>query len=138
MSDGKKSCLGFAALVLGLGLAIVSILAGGVGQLVTALGGNSLGLNIKSGLIAGLVIFGILFFVAIYFFIRIKDYSWFPAIAAGIYAVVPDIIQGPQDDFIVMLGGVILSVIWEIFENRHERKMAAREDRPEPPPELPG
>lgn len=137
MSDGKKSCLGFAALILGLGLAVVSILAGGVGELVTLATGNSFGLNLKSGLIAGLVIFGVLFIVAIYFFIRIKDYSWFPAIAGGIYAVLPDIIQGPQDDFIVMLAGLILSIIWEIFENRHERKLAAREDRPEPPPETP-
>ena len=38
MSDSKESCIGFAALVLGLGLAIVSVLVGGVGALIELMG----------------------------------------------------------------------------------------------------
>jgi hypothetical protein len=52
------------------------------------------------------------FAISIYWFLKIRDYSWFPAIAAGIYTIVPDLILGPEDDILVLiLGGVISGLL---------------------------
>ena len=122
MSDSKKSCLGFAALILGLGLAVVSLLAGGIGELVTFLGGDSLGVNLKSGGIVAGVMFGLLFLSAIYFFISLRDWSWLPAIAGGVYAVLPDLILGPEDDVIAMAAGVGISGLLSYLQSRRDKK----------------
>lgn len=122
MSDGKKSCLGFAALILGLGLAVVSLLAGGIGQVVVFLGGDSLGINLKSGLIAAVIVFALLFISAMYFFISIRDWAWLPAIAGGVYAVLPDLILGPEDDIVAMLAGVGISGLLSYLDYRRGKK----------------
>ena len=49
MSDGRKSCLGFGFLILALTLAGFSVLAGGIGSLVSGVGGNPSGLILKPG-----------------------------------------------------------------------------------------
>jgi len=134
MKDSTKSCLGFTALILGLGLAVVSLLAGGVGQLVTFLGGDSLGINFKTGLIGASVVFGLLFLSALYFFISIRDWAWIPAILGGVYAILPDLIFGPEDDLLALLLGVVLSGALNIMQNRRAQSKAV--SRPELPPEL--
>lgn len=122
MSDGRKSCLGFGALILGLGLAVVSLLAGGIGEIVTYLGGDSLGINLKTGLIVAAVLFALLFLSAMYFFISIKDWAWLPAIAGGVYAVLPDLILGPEDDIVAMIAGVGISGFLSYLDYRRGKK----------------
>ncbi|MFN2145461.1 MAG: hypothetical protein ACK2T7_08905 [Anaerolineales bacterium] len=127
MSNGKKSCLGFTALILGLGLAVVSLVAGGIGQLVTFLGGDSLGINLKTGSIAAMVVFALLFISAIYFFVSIKDWAWLPAIAGGVYAVLPDLILGPEDDVVAMIAGVGISGLLSYLDYRRGKKLEISE-----------
>jgi hypothetical protein len=122
MSDSKKSCLGFTALILGLGLAVVSLVAGGIGEIVTFFGGDSLGINLKSSAIAAGIVFGLLFISAIYFFLSIRDWAWLPAIAGGVYAVLPDLILGPEDDVIAMAAGVGVSGLLSYLQYRREKK----------------
>lgn len=133
MKDSTKSCFGFTALILALGLAFVSLLLGGVGELVTQLGGNSLGITFRTGLIGAFVVFGLLFLTALYFFISIRDWSWIPAILGGVYAILPDLIIGPQDDLAAMVLGVVVSGGLNYFMNR--RGIPTTSDRPELPPE---
>jgi hypothetical protein len=133
MSDTQKSCIGFGALILGLGLAAVSLVAGGLGELVTYLGGDSLGINFRTGLIAGGVIFSLLFLTAVYFFIKVRDWSWFPAIISGVYTILPDVIPGPEDDVAAMILGIALSAGLSFFKTRYERRKAV--ERPELPPD---
>jgi hypothetical protein len=135
MSDGWKTCFGFGFLILGLGLAAVSLLAGGIGQLVTFLGGDSLGIDFRLGLYIAAGVFGLLFLASIGFFISIRNWSWLPAIAGGIYAVVPDLILGPEDDAAALIVGVAASGLLAYLKNRREQKF--RLSRPESPPELP-
>ncbi|MBN2045234.1 MAG: hypothetical protein JW757_09460 [Anaerolineales bacterium] len=122
MSDSKKSCLGFTALILGLGLAVVSLVAGGIGELVRFLGGDSLGINLKNGAIIAGIVFGLLFLTAVYFFISIRDWSWLPAIAGGVYAVLPDLVLGPEDDVLAMVAGVGISGLLSYFQYRRDKK----------------
>jgi len=133
MKDSTKSCLGFSALILALGLASVSLLVGGVGELVTQFGGNSLGINFRTGLIGAFVVFGLLFLTALYFFISVRDWSWIPAILGGVYAILPDIVLGPQDDVAALTLGVVASAVLNYFMNRRGQPKPA--DRPELPPE---
>ncbi len=134
MSDGQKSCAGFAALFLGMGLAVLSLTAAGVSELIRFFSGNSLGIDLRTGLIIGGVLFALCFLTAIYFFISVRDWSWFPAIISGVYAVLPDLIPGPEDDILAIVFGVVLSVILSFLKSRVDRKMAA--SRPEQPPNL--
>ncbi len=127
MSDGKKSCLGFTALILGLGLAAVSLLVGGIGQLVLFLGGDSLGINLKTGLIAAVVVFALLFISAIYFFVSIKEWAWLPAIAGGVYAILPDLVLGPEDDVLAMIAGVGISGLLSYLDYRRGKKVEITE-----------
>jgi formate hydrogenlyase subunit 3/multisubunit Na+/H+ antiporter MnhD subunit len=136
MSDSRKSCLGFAALILGLVLAGLSLVAGGIGEMVILLGGETL-FNFRLGLIAAIVLFSLLFLMAVYFFISIRDWSWLPAIAGGVYAVAPDIIFGPQDDLLALIGGVVVSVLLSWIDNRRDRRSADPSQRAELPPDLP-
>lgn len=101
MRDGTRACLGFVFLLAALFLAVVFGIAGWV------IGGDA-----GSGLIAALVTFGIFAILAAYMFISIKDYAWVPAVLAGIYAILPDLIFGPVDDAVVLLAGVVLSAIF--------------------------
>jgi hypothetical protein len=112
VSDGKKTCLGFVSLAIAMGLSILTLVMGGFGSLVKKLGGQFLGLDLRVGTILALSIFAFFFVIAIYFFVRVKDYSWLPAIVAGLYAIVPDLILGPEDDIgVLVLGGVISGVL---------------------------
>lgn len=136
MSDSRKSCFGFAALILGLVLAGLSLVAGGIGELVILLGGETL-FNFRIGLIAAIILFTLLFVMAVYFFISIRDWSWLPAIAGGVYAIAPDIIFGPQDDLLALIGGVVISVLLSWIDYRRDRRRASPSPRAELPPDLP-
>lgn len=134
MSDGRKSCLGFGFLILGLLMAAGSLLVGGLGQLVEYLGGNALGINLRTGFYLAIGIFVVLFIAAIYFFVSIRNWAWLPAIAGGVYAVLPDLILGPEDDALAMVGGVVLSGLLSYLRGRVEQKVSP--GRPEEPPKL--
>lgn len=129
MSDGKKSCLGFVFLIGALALAVLALIAGGIGEVVNYLGGNSFGVGIRSGLILGVGAFIFFFVVAVYLFVTIRNFSWFPAIAAGVYAVLPDLIIGPEDDIVVLiLGGLISGLLaWRQTRGAEGKKLDAGE-----------
>jgi len=135
MSDGRKTCFGFAFLILGLALAVISILAGGIGEMVTFFGGNSLGIDFKLGLYIAIGVFVVLFLASIAFFISIRNWSWLPAIAGGVYAVVPDLILGPEDDVVAMAAGVLVSGALAYLKSRSEQNQTIA--RPESPPPAP-
>ena len=112
MSDGRKSCLGFIFLIASLSLAIFALIAGGIGELINRLGGETFGLDLTSGAFVGAVAFVLFLILAVYMFFTIRNFAWFPAIAAGIYTVLPDIFLGPVDDVVVLiLGGVISGLL---------------------------
>ena len=132
MSDGWKTCFGFSFLILGLVLALLSVMAGGLGEWVESLGGNAWGIDLDLGVKVAAGVFIILFVAAIVFFASIREWTWLPAIAGGIYAVVPDLIFGPEDDALAILAGVLASGILAQLKSRRERKMA--QVRFDPPP----
>ena len=134
MSDGWKTCFGFGFLILGLALAAISLLAGGIGELVTFFGGDAMGISLRTGFYISVGIFVVLFLAAIGFFVSIRNWTWLPAIAGGIYAVVPDLILGPEDDAIAMITGVLASGLLAYLKSRHEQKPTQVRD--EAPPKL--
>jgi len=136
MSDGWKTCFGFSFLILGLVLALFSVLAGGLGEWVESLGGDAWGIDLDLGLKIAIGVFVVLFVAAIAFFISIREWTWLPAIAGGVYAVVPDLIIGPEDDALAILVGVLASGILAQLKSRRERKMD--EARSVLPPSDPG
>ncbi|HSG24572.1 MAG TPA: hypothetical protein VLA32_00525 [Anaerolineales bacterium] len=136
MSDGWKTCFGFSFLILGLVLALLSVLAGGLGQLVESLGGNAWGIDLGLGVKIAAGVFVILFVAAIAFFVSIRNWAWFPAIAGGVYAVLPDLILGPEDDALAILAGVLASGVLTRLKSRREKKMD--QARLESPPSDPG
>ena len=135
MSDGWKTCFGFGFLILGLTLAVISLLAGGIGELVTFFGGDAMGISLRTGFYIAVGVFVVLFLAAIGFFISIRNWTWLPAIAGGIYAVVPDLILGPEDDAAAILTGVLASGVLAYLKSRHEQNQA--QTRGEVPPRLP-
>lgn len=132
MSDGRKSCLGFVFLILGLGLAVLSLVAGGVGELVKVFGIESI-FDFKTGLYLAIGVFVVLFVAAMVMFISIRDWTWLPAIFGGVYTILPDLILGPEDDIVALVTGVVLSGLLNYVTN----KRAVGRSRPEelgPPP----
>ncbi|MEJ2757709.1 MAG: hypothetical protein P8046_04425 [Anaerolineales bacterium] len=121
-------------MILGLLLAGASLFVGGIGQLVEALGGNAAGINFRTGFYIAIGIFVVLFAASIYFFVSIRDWAWLPAIAGGIYAIVPDLILGPEDDALVLVAGVVLSGLLSWVRGRRGQKSGL--SQPEDPPDL--
>ncbi len=109
MSDGKKTCLGFAFLITALVLGGLILFAGGLGSIFEFLGIDFFGLDLKSGAIISLIVFTVFSILAGVSFFTIKNWSWMPAILGGVYAVMPDLIAGPADDAVAVLLGVIVS-----------------------------
>jgi hypothetical protein len=124
MSDSQRSCIGFLALIAALGFAVLALLAGGVGSLVESFGGDAFGVDVRSGTIMGIGIFIFFFAISVYMFFTIRDLSWLPAILAGAYTILPDIILGPEDDILILiLGGAISG-----FMAYKKNKLAQEED----------
>ena len=109
MSDTRKTCLGFIFLIAAVGIAILSLVLGGVGSAVERLGGSLFGLNLETGATVGLVAFAVSALLAVYMFFQVKNLSWLPIIISGIYAILPDILPGPADDAAALIVGAILS-----------------------------
>lgn len=129
MNDGRKTCLGFAFLIMGLILAVVSVLVGGVGEMVKWFGGESQ-INFQIGLYVAIAIFAILFIAAFVMFVSVKDWAWLPAILGGVYAILPDLIAGPTDDLGAVIFGAVISVALNYFTEQR-RKQSAGPIRPE-------
>jgi len=106
MKDSHRSCLGFIFILLALGL--------GIGAAV----GGWMGADFRAGIILGIGTFIFFCVIAGYFFLQIKDWSWIPAIASGIYLLLPDLILGPEDDFLIMLLGGLISVFLAWRKNK--------------------
>jgi predicted membrane channel-forming protein YqfA (hemolysin III family) len=118
MSDGKKSCLGFGFLILALSLAGVSVIAGGISSLVSNLSGEAPWFDLKTGVYVAIGLFVLFALIALLFFISVRNWSWFPAIFGGVYAILPDLIFGPEDDVIALVLGVVLSGALAYFRER--------------------
>lgn len=121
MSDGRKSCLGFGFLILALTLAGISVIAGGISSLVSRFAGETVGFDLKTGMILAIGIFILFALIALAFFISIRDWSWFPAIFGGVYAIMPDLIFGPEDDVIALILGVVLSGLLAYVRDRRKK-----------------
>jgi len=113
--------VGFFFLFLALALSLLAVFAGGLGSVITWLGGDS-SFNILHGALIGIGAFVICFALSLYFFLKTKDLSWLPAIISTLYAVLPDVIAGPQDDIGALLLGVVLSGFLSWRSNRHQYK----------------
>jgi len=100
MRDGTRACLGFVFLAAALVLAVLF-----------GIGGWVLGGDAGAGLVTALVTFGLFAIAAAYMFMTIKDYAWIPAVLAGVYAILPDLLVGPLDDAVVLVAGVAVSAI---------------------------
>ena len=122
MSDGRKSCLGVFFLLLALALAVLGVFSGGIGSLVNAFGGDA-ALDLRTGAILGIGSFVFFFSVAIYLFIKVRDWAWIPMILSTLYAVLPDIILGPEDDILLLvLGGVVSALLaWRRDKSRKKK-----------------
>lgn len=97
MSDRRRILLGFVLLLVAL-----------LGAAVVGMGGW-IGRDFQTGALLGLGTFVLFGGLAIYQFVKIRDYAWLPAVAGGIYAILPDIILGPTDDIWVLVGGAAIS-----------------------------
>jgi hypothetical protein len=120
MSDGKKSCLGFLFLIAALVLAGLVLIIGGFDAMISWLGGESFGLSVKTTTVIAFVIFMIFFAISLIMFISIRDWSWLPAIAGGVYTILPDVIFGPEDDIIALVLGVVISGLLALRKGKRE------------------
>jgi hypothetical protein len=123
MSDGRKSCLGFGFLFLALVLAGLSVFTGGIGSLVSRVSGESVGFDLKTGMFLAVGVFVVLALVALGFFISVRDWSWFPAIFGGVYAIMPDLILGPEDDVLALVAGVAISGLLAYLKDKRGQKI---------------
>ena len=109
MDDSKKTCLGFGFLIAAIVIAVLAILGGGIGSFVNWIGGDAFGINLKTGAILGIGAFAFFFVISLYLFVTIKNWAWLPVIFSTVYAVLPDIILGPEDDAVVLVIGALIS-----------------------------
>jgi hypothetical protein len=114
MSDGQKSCLGMLLLIVGMALGVVAWLAAWAG------------FDWKRGLIVGAGVFAFFLVLAAYSFLKIRDWSWLPVVLGSLYAVLPDVVLGPQDDLLALLAGAVLSGLLGWWRQRRADKRGAR------------
>lgn len=107
MTDGRRACLGFVFLIAALALAVLF-----------GVGGWIVGGDAGTGLIAAIITFIIFAGLAIYMFVSIRDYAWLPAVAGGLYAILPDLLLGPVDDGLILAAGIVVSGIMAWRKNR--------------------
>lgn len=81
------------------------------GAAVAGLGGW-ISRDFQTGLVLGLSVFLFFSVLAAYQFFKIRDWAWLPAVAGGVYAVLPDLFLGPADDIgAILLGAAISGVM---------------------------
>ncbi len=125
MSDRKRTCLGFGFLIAALVLAGAAVFVGGLDTLIdffaSLIRGESFKLNVSLALGIGVGIFILFSAIALILFFSVKNWSWLPAILGGAYAILPDLIFGPEDDIVALALGVVISglLAW-----RRERRKA--------------
>lgn len=115
MGDGKKTCLGFVLLISAFVFGFVAYL----------IGWNQI--DSRSGLIIGISVFLFLGSIAGYTLYRVDSWAWVPLIVSIGYAIVPDIILGPADDFAAILLGALIT---GLLSWRKENKSKDVEDLP--------
>lgn len=113
MSDGKRTCLGFGFLIAALILAGTAVFVGGLDTLIdffaSLIRGESFKLDVKMALGIGIGVFILFSSIALILFFSVKNWSWLPAILGGVYAILPDLILGPEDDIVALALGVVIS-----------------------------
>ena len=113
MSEGKRTCLGFAFLFAALVFAAAAVYVGGmsalVGGVASLVRGESFKLAAGTAWIIGIGIFVAFSAIAIIIFLSFKNWSWLPAVLGGIYTVMPDLIFGHVDDAVALVLGVLAS-----------------------------
>lgn len=108
MSDRVRILRGFLLLVVALiGAALVNILGWAWGEY-------------QAGALLGLAVFVLFAGLAVYQFVRVRDWAWLPAVAGGLYAVLPDLILGPADDIGAILLGAVLTAVLSWRRGRTE------------------
>jgi len=125
MSEWSKYFLGIGSLVLAVVLALLAVFGGGLGSVVSWMGGDSFGISLKTGAILGVGFFCFFAAVAAYFFIKINDWSWAPIIGGAVYAVLPDLLVGPQDDIVALILGAAISGFLAWHRQRDGGKLEA-------------
>lgn len=110
MSDRQRIVIGFFLLILSL----LGAAVGGLSGFASLVGADT-----RTGIVLGLA--GFVFFgaLAAYQFIKIRDWAWLPAVAGGVYAVVPDLLVGPGDDIGALLLGAVISGVLAWRRGRH-------------------
>ncbi|MBN1231250.1 MAG: hypothetical protein JXA19_05260 [Anaerolineales bacterium] len=131
MTDSKRSCLGILSMLAALVFSVLILVAGGFGALIKWMGGNFLWLDLRVGTILAVAIFLFFSCIAIYMFVKVKDYSWFPMILSGLYAILPDLIFGSNDDILVLILGAGISSMMAWRNNKKTGKSVI--EIPEPP-----
>jgi hypothetical protein len=97
VSDRKRILFGFIFLLIALfGAAVVGV-------------GGWVGRDFQTGALLGLGTFALFAALAVYQFAKIRDFAWLPAVAGGVYAILPDIFLGPTDDIWVLIGGAAIT-----------------------------
>ena len=95
MSDGKKSCLGFVFLIIGMLAAIGLLVVGGMDTLLKSSGGDGLGFDLKTSAIIAGIIFVLFFGLALWMFISML----------GGMVLIPTVVAMVRPKFIAREGG---------------------------------
>ena len=105
MRDETKMRLSVLAYFSMIVLPPVGILIGWIGK------------DIRTGLVTGLILFVVFFFLGCVFLAIVNNLSWFavslPLIVTTIYTMFPNLLPGSFDDTVVMTAGVMFTfVLW--------------------------
>ena len=107
--------LGFVFLLLAIGLGVMAWFGALIG----------LQMDRFSILAIGLGMFFLI--VAAYAVLRVQDWALLPAVAGGIYAVLPEVYHGLEDDVLAIMLGAFLSGALAVWKQHRIRKREAQE-----------
>ena len=108
MSDRRRTLTGFVFLILAMSVAVFALIGGWIGW------------DFRTGAILSIASFLFLAAIAIYQFVKIRDYAWLPAVLGGVYAVLPEVILGPADDLGAIVLGAAISGLWSWRKSRQK------------------
>ena len=80
--------------------------------------------DLKTGIIVAIGLFLLFALISLLFFISVHNWAWFPAIFGGVYAILPDLVFGPEDDALALVLGVALSGLLAYLRERRGKDSA--------------